>query len=261
MLESEGMSTSGTRFARVRLGASVSSLPDLAEFYGDRLGLRLSPRDGERLAIGVGETVLEFDGAPGSPFYHLALLGPGNRFDAMLEWIGERVQLLPERRTGDVVFDFPHWDASACYFHDPVGNIVELIAHRAIGGTRATGAFTAAELLGVSELGLVGDPPALARVLERELGLEVWSGDVTGERSLAFVGEQARTLILCRPGRPWLPTERPAEAHPAEVVLAGRPPGEDPRGAAGPDETPGNPVLDRASVTASRSFRYVPPGG
>ena len=49
----------------------------------------------------------------------------------------------------------------------------------------------------------------------------------TGEARLAFVGEKARTLILCRAGRPWLPTGRPAEAHPVEVVLvAGRPEGE-----------------------------------
>ena len=35
------------------------------------------------------------------------------------------------------------------------------------------------------------------------------------------MGEKARTLILCRAGRPWLPTGRPAEAHPVEVTLSG----------------------------------------
>ena len=40
-----------------------------------------------------------------------------------------------------------------------------------------------------------------------------------GENSLGFVGEKGRTLILAPPGRGWLPTGRPAEAHPVELVL------------------------------------------
>ena len=76
-------------------------------------------------------------------------------------------------------------------------------------------------MLGLSEVGLVCDPPSLAEELERELGLEVWDGAVEGEGRLAFVGEKARTLILCRAGRGWLPTGRPAEAHPVEVTLSG----------------------------------------
>ena len=136
-------------------------------------------------------------------------------------WARERVELLPDSETGEPVFDFTNWDAEAVYFHDPAGSIVELIAHHGLGETGATGAFAPAELLGVSEVGLVCDPPSLAGALERELGLEVWDGTVAGEGRLAFVGEKGRTLILCRAGRPWLPTGRPAEAHPVEVVLSG----------------------------------------
>ncbi len=90
----------------------------------------------------------------------------------------------------------------------------------------ATGPFAGDELVGLSEVGLVCDPPALAGALRRELGLEVWDGTVAGEARLVFVGEKARTLILCRAGRRWLPTGRPAEAHPVEVVLAGGPVGD-----------------------------------
>ena len=54
-----------------------------------------------------------------------------------------------------------------------------------------------------------------------QLGLEVWDGTVDGESRLAIVGENARTQIICRPGRPWLPTGRLAEAHPVEVTVSG----------------------------------------
>ena len=113
-------------------------------------------------------------------------------------------------------------DAQACYFLDPAGNIVELVAHRGIAESGTQGEFRADELVGLSELGLVGDPPAMAARLA-ELGLDVWDGTVDEPGALAFVGEQARTLILAPPGRGWLPTGRPAEPHPVDVVVSGSP--------------------------------------
>ena len=215
-----------TAFLYVRVHAPAPLLLELAEFYGSRLGLRVAKPKAGGVAVEVGETMLELLPAAGWPFYHFALLAPADRLEALLDWACERVDLLPNRRTGETVFDFTNWDAKAFYFHDPAGNIVELIAHRGVGETGVTGAFTAGELLGVSEVGLVGDPPVLAAALERDLGLELWDGTVAEEGRLAFVGEKARTLILCCVGRPWLPTGRPAEAHPVEVVLSGRPEGE-----------------------------------
>jgi hypothetical protein len=110
------------------------------------------------------------------------------------------------------------WDASAVYFHDPAGNIVELIAHQELEKNRRSGDFSAEELVGISELGIVGDPPELLRRLEA-VGLELWDGSAEGKNRLAFVGEQGRTLILTAPGRPWLPTGRPAEPHPVKLVI------------------------------------------
>jgi hypothetical protein len=204
--------------------APSALLPELAAFSGEQLGLPVRQEDGA-VAVEVGETTLELRAAAGTPFYHLALLVPGDRFEAALAWAAERVELLPDRETGDPVFDFTNWDARALYFHDPAGSIVELISHRGIAEAGATGPFSPGELVGMSEIGIVCDPPSLAAALEHELGLEVWDGTVEGEGRLAFVGEQARTLILCRAGRPWLPTGRPAEAWPVEIVLAGEPAG------------------------------------
>lgn len=194
------------RFGHVRL---LADNPEgVVDFYAGDLGL---PREQGR-AIRVGETVLEFAPADGEPFYHFAFLVPGDRFDAALEWVRARVSLLDQG-----VFDFPDWDAQACYFHDPAGSIVELIAHRGVAESGATGEFHPRELAGLSELGLVGDTAAMGNALQDRLGLEVWDGTISG--SLAFVGEQARTLILARPGRGWLPTGRASERHPLSVTI------------------------------------------
>ena len=189
------------RFAEVTLAAPL----DLRDFYGGTLGL---PLDGD--AILAGETRLRFDVEDGDAFYHFAFLVPGDRFDDALAWARERVELL-----GDV-FDFEAWDARAVYFHDPAGSIVELIAHHGLEEDGRTGGFAAEELVGFSELGLVGDPPLLLGQLEGT-GLELWDGTIDEPGRLAFVGERGRTFILAPPGRGWLPTGRPAQPHPVEA--------------------------------------------
>ena len=209
------------RFAHVRLAAARATIPALVEFYGGRLELECTAS-----TVAVGETRLELAASDDDPFYHFALLVPGNRFAAALEWARARTTLLPARDSGEVVFDFDFWDAQACYFHDPAGNIVELVSHRGIAESDAVGAFRGAELAGVSELGLVGDQRVMAGALAADLALELWDGTLDDPRGLAFVGEKARTLILAPPGRGWLPTGRPAERHEVEARLAGGPPGE-----------------------------------
>jgi catechol 2,3-dioxygenase-like lactoylglutathione lyase family enzyme len=214
------------RFVRITLHAPADRLSALRDFYGSTLGLATDGGGEGRLSLAVGETELELAPSSGEPFYHFALLVPGNRFHAALDWARARTTLLPYPETGDAVFDFDNWNAQACYFHDPAGNIVELIAHRGVAETSTEGDFQASELVGVSELGLVGDPAALAAPLAERLGLELWDGTIDEPGSLAFVGEKARTLILAPPGRGWLPTGRPAEAHPVEARLSGSPKGE-----------------------------------
>jgi len=183
------------------------------------------PGDRAALALGIGSAVLEFSAVAGTeqPFYHFALLVPGNRFEAAHTWLAGHTALLPHLDTGRTVIDFDAWDARGCYCHDPAGNIVELIAHRAIGETEdVTGRFSADELIGISEIGVVtSDPVGAVKALHSDLGLRLWFGDVEGAMKLGFVGRQAHTLIVSAIGRGWLPTGRPAEAHPVDVTLAG----------------------------------------
>ena len=196
------------RFVDVTLAAPL----DLRDFYGGEVGL---PLDGG--AIVVGETRLRFRVEEGGAFYHFALLVPGDRFDAALVWARESVELVGSASNFEV-FDFENWDARAVYFHDPAGNIVELIAHHGLEENGLEDGFAATELVGFSELGVVGDPPSLLPELE-ELGLQLWDGTIDGPDRLAFVGQRGRTFILEPVGRGWLPTSRPAEPHPVEAQI------------------------------------------
>jgi hypothetical protein len=202
------------QFRHVVLGAPPTGLDALGDFY-ERLGFDV---EADRLVFPAGETTMEFDPARGAPFYHFAFLLPGDRFDAALEWAAERTDLLPDPDTGEVVFDLTDWEAWGCYFEDPAGNIVELAAHRGIDENGLQAQFDVSELVGLSELGLVGDRRAMACELAK-VGLGLWQGSLDEPNRLAFVGERGRTFILAPPGRGWVPTGRPAETHPVEVAF------------------------------------------
>lgn len=176
--------------------AEVRLAGDPGAFYEDVLGL---------VGGRVGDATLSFSGE-GAAFYHFAFLVPGDRFEAARTWAAARVELL-------ATIDFPAWDARACYFHDPAGNVAELIAHGGIGEAGRGGRFSGEELLAVSELGL---PGADAADLEA-FGLPAWDRF----DPLVFCGRRAHTLIATPAGRGWIPTGRPAEVHPAEVGISG----------------------------------------
>lgn len=205
------------RFVEVNLSAPADRLDELRTFYGQILD-RVWSADG---ATGghVGESQLVLTADEGNPFFHVALLVPGDRFPAAYRWAAGALELVPDRTTGDAIFDFPDWDAQAVYFHDPAGNIMELIAHRGLVENGMTGGFDPSELAGISEVGVVGDPPQLVDAIRSGLGLDLWDGGVDRPGGLAFVGERGRTLIVGRPGRGWMPTGRPAEAHRLTVTL------------------------------------------
>lgn len=207
----------------VELAAAGTAMGALQRFYRDCLGFREPAGERDRLTLAVGDARIVFSPAADGerPFYHFALLAPGNRYAAARRWIERCTQLLSRPGQTSTTFRFEAWDADACYFHDPAGNIVELIAHRGVGQADAdAGGFAAGELLGISEVGMVvTDPPRAARTLA-DAGLKLWSGGVDGADALAFIGRQAHTLILCAPGRPWLPTQRPAQLHPVSATLS-----------------------------------------
>ena len=198
------------RILEVRLLVPKAAADATEHFYRDVLGLPAA-----HAGFRVGHTDVELTPvADAEPYYHFALRVPRNRFTAACDWIAARTQVLEETR-------FDTWDAEACYFEDPAGNIVELIAHHELPEEGPDGAFAGTELLGVCELGLVGPETVTMAAALEEIDLELWDGTLEPGR-LAFMGSRDGVLILCPEGRGWMPTDRPAEPHPVEATLAGQ---------------------------------------
>jgi hypothetical protein len=191
---------------RARLQAAAESLDEVSGFYGGRVGI----------------TEIEFEPVAGvRPFYHFALRVPKNRFEAARDWIAARSPLLAGPG-GETTFQFDFWDAQACYALDPADNILELIAHRRLPEESSVdGPFSADELIGMCELGLVVRSRRTAAEALAPLGIELSSGTLDEPGGLAFMGGLDGMLILSEPGRGWIPIDRPAEPWPVDVTVAG----------------------------------------
>ncbi|MFZ0091082.1 MAG: hypothetical protein WAL63_16360 [Solirubrobacteraceae bacterium] len=214
--------SSGVEIADVELLVSRAAHRELDRFYVGDLGLDKMPAEDAPDKYAVGPARLRFNRAvdDSAPFYHFALLAPGDRFAEAKGWLSGAGSLLSDS-DGQTTFDFDFWDAKASYALDPAGNIVEIIAHRGVAESGASGAFDPGELCGVSEVGLVTVRVPQAVEALQQAGLPLWSGTTEAD-SLAFCGAKAHTLIACSPGRGWLPTDRPAEVHPVQARIRDR---------------------------------------
>lgn len=209
------------RIRRVELLSARTGAVALKRFYLETLGFPAATSAGSGFGVAVGSDELWFAEAPGSsePFYHFAFLLPGDRFAEGRDWLRSATPLLARAGSDETTLAFPDWNAHACYVLDPAGNILELIAHHGHAENAATGPFSASEVVGISEIGLVaGRLPDAATALAAA-GLRLWAGDVHGPEALGFVGAQTYTLILSARGRGWLPTGRAAESHPVTATL------------------------------------------
>jgi catechol 2,3-dioxygenase-like lactoylglutathione lyase family enzyme len=207
----------------LKLEAAEARVGELWRFYAEELGFPEIRSGGTPLVLGFGRTVIEFRPVGRRrPFDHFALRVPRNRFTAAREWLAKRTELLPDVESGSTEFRFDNWNADACYALDPCGNIIELIAHHELPEEGPEGIpFSANELLGVCELGLVGaDTRKMASALVT-LGIPLWDGTVDEPGRLAFMGDREGALILSPEGRGWMPTGRAAERHPVEALVSG----------------------------------------
>ncbi|MEX2218297.1 MAG: twin-arginine translocation signal domain-containing protein [Phycisphaerales bacterium] len=206
----------------VRLALRAANPGSLREFYTKVLECpELSAPEGG-LAVRAGETEITFERADkGEPFYHSAFNIPENMLASAKRWLAARTAIL-KRPDGRDEYHFAGWNAHAFYFLDPAGNILEFIARHNLKNGRE-GEFSARDILGVSEIGLVvGDVVKTVDAGRERLGLGVFAGARSDE--LAAIGDDHRLLIVVKRGRVWnggTKAARPAAVFPVRAEIAG----------------------------------------
>jgi len=180
----------------------------MADWYRSRFGS--SDRSDEASTVRLGETALRFTAAQEAPPVHLAvrLLLDGDR---AVDWLADRATILPVEGQPSRRFEF--LDATAIYFEDPAGNVLEGLCYD--GDLRHRG--DSAVVDGVTEVGLsAGEPLALVEWLEESVGLSAWG---TPSESFAWVGNRHARFVVIPTGREWYPTDRAAEPVPVSVTV------------------------------------------
>ncbi len=196
----------------ISLTLEAADLSGLHEFYAGDLALPVLRRNAEALSLQAGSTQLTFRRGPRGSVYHFAFNVHPSRFERVRAGFAAITPLLHDA-DGEEIFEFRSWNARACYFYDPAGNVVELIARRDLSDRPAP---PPPGLMSVSEVGLTTDDvPALTARLERELGLPVYR-DSAGD-TFAALGDPEGLLILAQRGRTWYPDTGKA-AVPAPVT-------------------------------------------
>jgi len=203
-----------------RLTLQTDKLHTLKYFYTQVLGFSLYEDHHDRFQIIAGTGIIEFTDkdVTGKPYYHFALNIPSNQFREAKEWLKGKLTLLVE--DGKDEADFSFWPAHSCYFEDPAGNIVELVARYKENPINEK-AFSVNNILNISEIGLVvkdakrvGEHLAAIGILESE-------GGPISHSSLNFMQENKNGvfILLTNTGRRWLFSDKKSEIFPLQIVL------------------------------------------
>lgn len=172
-------------------------------FYRDVLQLPVAATQ-----VRIGWSLLDLlpaDAEVGS--VHLAFNIPSARFDAACAWLSRRVPLLRDP-LGESRFALDAaWQSQSVYFAGPDDAVLELIARKPLPAHAiADGAFSAAELLCISEIGLPSAQVlAVAAAAQEQMDVTPFM-PVTDV--FAPLGDHQGLLILVDAQRRWFPEQR-----------------------------------------------------
>jgi catechol-2,3-dioxygenase len=201
-----------------------------AEFWGERLGLPVREED-SAVEVALRRSTIRFEDTEDGhdARYHFAINIPAGSIDEAAAWLGGRRELLefhgdPDVEEGATIV---HSDrgASAFYFLDGGGNVVELMANPHLD-EEADGPFGPRSLLEIAEIGIAtADTAATRSVVEEVFGAGVlWGGSDTSR--LTAIGDDHGVVIVAPAGRGWIPVGLPARPLPTTIVAEGPRPAE-----------------------------------
>lgn len=216
------------RIAQITLATAAPA--SQAEFWGGRLGLPVREVDGGvEVALRRSTIRLEPAGDGVDARYYSAINVPPGTIDQAATWLGGRQEALEFHGDSEVEegVTIVHTDrgASAFYFLDAAGNVVELIANPGIDDEPET-SFGPDSLLEVAEIGVAtADTGASRSAVEEVFGAEVLWGGSDSSR-LTAIGDDHGVVIVAPAGRGWIPVGLPARPLPTTVVAEGPRPAE-----------------------------------
>ena len=202
------------------LSIQTSQLAVMKEFYTGQLGFSLVSESMNRFQIKTGTSLIEFtdENAEGEPYYHFALNIPSNQFQEAKRWLKGKTELLLEDGEDEIYFSFI--DAHSCYFEDPSGNIVELIA-RHMDNPTSESPFSVNSILNIGEIGLIVQDVTNTGERFKEIHFIERDNEVVKPSFLNFMhdGDPGVFILLTGAGRRWLFSEKKSVIFPLKMIV------------------------------------------
>ncbi|MDX1603955.1 MAG: VOC family protein [Salinimicrobium sediminis] len=193
-----------------------SNIEEQFQFYAEVLGLPVKKVSEENFQVQLPQSLLEFQYKKTAKPYHIAFHIPARQEEKALAWLEERVEILPD---GDQkLIDFPAWKAKSMYFYDRDKNIVEFISRSHLFEP-ASGEFSAASILGISEIGLAtSDVHEKFNFLNDHFGLTKFTGDY--EHFCATGDDEGLFIIINKEQKDWIPVGDKAFASEFDIKIS-----------------------------------------
>ena len=193
----------------------TQNLESQIEFYTKKLQFEIVHQDKMRCSFKVGNSILSFELGENNKPYHFAFNIYSNKEHEALNWLKERVELLPFN--GKRMVNFQSWNAKALYFYDPDKNIVEYIARKNLKNNSRE-SFTSASVLNISEIGVASS--ALKKTYEminKFKPIELYSGNFN---RFCALGDEEGMFILVDPTlKKWFPCND--DIHQSDFTIKG----------------------------------------
>jgi catechol 2,3-dioxygenase-like lactoylglutathione lyase family enzyme len=206
------------------LTLATADVADQAAFWGETFGLPVRERGGA-VEVSLRHSTVRFEeAAVGSDSRcHFAINIPAGSIEDAAAWVEEQHEVLafhgdPDVQEGATIV---HTDrgASAVYFLDGGGNVVELIANDHVDH-RPDVAFGPQSLIEVAEIGVASeDTEATRAAIQEALSAEILWGGRDGSL-LTAIGDDHGVVIVAPVGRGWIPVGLPARPLPTTIVAA-----------------------------------------
>ncbi len=199
----------------------TADVQTLFSFYRNILEMDVTiQKDGFVITAGHSKIIFTQAYPPARPFYHFAFTIPSNKIIEAKTWLEQRLQLLWMEEYQSPIAEFVNWGARSVYFFDTAGNIVELIARLDLNNSK-TGAFTASQILGLSEMGIVfpqGVIEAQTLKMVNENHLPFFSKQPPSDH-FKVLGDDEGLLIVVPQNRYWYPTKKSSAMFPIKILL------------------------------------------
>lgn len=201
----------------IEIVLQTNRLDEMKSFYGELLEFPVEKESAESFAVKAGDSKITFQepSCDLDAFYHFAFMIPSNKLEEAKQWLQNKGIVLYSIDNQDQFF-FSDWNATASYFYDPDGNLVEFIAHHSLNNP-SEAPFRQNSILQISEIGLpVHNFTEDSKRICEASSQEIWKQQ--GEQ-FAAIGDVEGLFIVIDTNRPWFPDSRMPGVFPTQVKI------------------------------------------